>query len=63
MRRSGLWIWPLPCRRGLGHSGALSGFVTKVWTLEDSDRRAVVLVDDGQADSFANNIADDALCP
>jgi D-alanyl-D-alanine carboxypeptidase len=59
----GLWIWSLSCGEGLGHSGALTGYTTKVWTLKGSDRRAVVLVDDGQAQSFADNIADDALCP
>jgi D-alanyl-D-alanine carboxypeptidase len=59
----GLWIWSLSCGQGMGHSGALSGYSTKVWTLKDTNRRAVVLVDDGQADSFANNIANDALCP
>jgi len=59
----GLWIWSLSCGEGLGHSGALQGYSTKVWTLKGTDRRTVVLVDDGQAGSFANNIANAALCP
>ncbi len=59
----GLWIWSLPCGEGLGHSGALYGYTTKAWTLKGTNRRAVVLVDDGQAQSFADNITNAALCP
>jgi D-alanyl-D-alanine carboxypeptidase len=59
----GLWIWPMPCGQGLGHSGSFYGYSTKAWTLKGASRSVVVLVDDGRADSFANNIAQAALCP
>lgn len=59
----GLWIWPLSCGEGLGHSGAYRGYATKAWTLRGTERSVVVLVADGQAHSFADNVAEAALCP
>ncbi len=59
----GLWIWSMSCGEALGHSGALGGYATKAWTLRGTDRSVVVLVDDGQAHSFADNVAQAALCP
>ena len=45
----------------MGHSGRLSGISTEAWTLDDTDRSTVVLVNDHLSD-VAPVIVDAALC-
>ena len=35
----GLWIWPIRCDDGIGHSGSGSGFATKAWTIQTNTDR------------------------
>ena len=49
------------CGPAMGHAGRLSGISTEAWTLDDSDRSTVVLVND-QVSDVAPVIADAALC-
>jgi D-alanyl-D-alanine carboxypeptidase len=59
----GIWLNREPCGDAMGHSGAGPGFNTKAWTLQDSDRSVVVMVNDGDGFSVANALATAALCP
>jgi D-alanyl-D-alanine carboxypeptidase len=59
----GLWIWPVRCGDGIGHSGALDGYSAKAWTILDKDRSVVVLVNETDDDDHVSAaIADEALC-
>ncbi len=59
----GLWIWPVRCGDGIGHSGSGYGFDTKAWTVPTKHRSVVVLVDQSDnLDHLAAGIADNALC-
>ena len=49
------------CGPAMGHSGRLSGISTEAWTLDDTDRSTVVLVNDHLSD-VAPVIVDAALC-
>lgn len=49
------------CGPAMGHAGRLSGISTEAWTLDDTDRAAVLLVNDDLSE-VAHFIVDAALC-
>jgi D-alanyl-D-alanine carboxypeptidase len=58
----GIWFERVRCGTGLGHSGAMSGYSVKAWTLEGADRSVVVVVNDGDGQQIADSIVASALC-
>ena len=59
----GLWIWPIRCGDGIGHSGSGYGFATKAWTVPTKHRSVVVLVNQSDnLDHVSAGIADNAVC-
>lgn len=58
----GVWFDRESCGDAMGHSGAGPGFSTKAWTLPDR-RAVVVMVNDGDGYTIANNLATAVLCP
>lgn len=59
----GVWFNPTPCGDAMGHSGAGPGFNTKAWTLPDAGRSVVVVVNDSDGASIADDLALTVLCP
>jgi D-alanyl-D-alanine carboxypeptidase len=59
----GLWRQAVWCGTGVGHSGGGAGVATKAWRLEGTDRSVVVLVNEHDGQSTADELADAALCP
>jgi D-alanyl-D-alanine carboxypeptidase len=58
----GLIHYEVGCGVALGHSGRIGGFTVEAWTLQDSDRSTVVMVNDQGADDIARGIVEIALC-
>jgi D-alanyl-D-alanine carboxypeptidase len=58
----GVWFHRTSCGDAMGHSGAGPGFNTKAWTLRDADRSVVVMVNDSDGASIAEDLAVKALC-
>jgi D-alanyl-D-alanine carboxypeptidase len=59
----GIWFNHTPCGDAMGHSGAGPGFNTKAWTLPDASRSVVVVVNDSDGASIAEDLALTVLCP
>ena len=59
----GVWFNRESCGEAMGHSGAGPGFSTKAWTLPDARRSVVVMVNDGDGYTVADDFAAAALCP
>ncbi len=58
----GLWINPLSCGEALGHFGHLAGYTARAWTMRSPDRSVVILLNEGYAESFGDNLAQNVLC-
>lgn len=59
----GVWFNHTPCGDAVGHSGQGPGFNTKAWTLPDADRSVVIVVNDSDGVSIADDLALTVLCP
>jgi D-alanyl-D-alanine carboxypeptidase len=57
----GIVVRKVSCGKALGHSGRLTGFSIDAYTLEDSDRSTVIMVNDHLSVAIAS-IVETALC-
>ena len=59
----GVWFEHEPCGEAMGHSGAGPGLKTRAWTLPHAASSVVVVVNDGDGATIADDLAAVALCP